>query len=453
MKKVLSVKILHYSLGLPPYRTGGLTKFSMDLMKQQIHDGHDVTLLWPGEMSFLGKKTRIKPYRKIEGIQSYEVKNPVPISYDEGIKNPDIFMEPGDINCYRKFISFITPDVIHIHTLMGLHKSLLDAAKERKIRIVFTAHDFFPICPKVTLFRNGQVCDCINTYKNCQSCNETALSIWKIKLLQTPFYRKIKNTSIIKKVRKQHRSDYLSGKKCINPKTHISEASRPYIELRGHYSSLLDYIDIIHYNSFNTRKIYEKYLGKRDSKVISITHSDIKDNRKKKVFNDDFLKITYLGPESEAKGFFFLKSSLDILWNERKNFSLKIFFQTDEISPYMEVHNSYIYPQLEEIFKNTDILAAPSLWYETFGFTVLEAISHGVPVIITKNVGAKDIIPKGSGIILKNLTPSNLAIAIKGLAAPQLSKMNAAIINKAHIMTIKEMSEQISEKCYTKLNV
>ena len=49
------MRILHYSLGFPPYRTGGLTKFTMDLMRQQVKDGHIVTLLWPGEMHFIGK--------------------------------------------------------------------------------------------------------------------------------------------------------------------------------------------------------------------------------------------------------------------------------------------------------------------------------------------------------------------------------------------------------------
>ena len=32
------MKILHYSLGFPPYRSGGLTKFSMDLMREQIRE-------------------------------------------------------------------------------------------------------------------------------------------------------------------------------------------------------------------------------------------------------------------------------------------------------------------------------------------------------------------------------------------------------------------------------
>ena len=49
---------------------------------------------------------------------------------------------------------------------------------------------------------------------------------------------------------------------------------------------------------------------------------------------------------------------------------------------------------------SADLLVAPSIWYETFGFTVLEALSYGVPVIVSDHVGAKDIVGQ-NGIIVK----------------------------------------------------
>ena len=33
------MKILHYALGFPPYRSGGLTKMCIDLMVQQAKEG------------------------------------------------------------------------------------------------------------------------------------------------------------------------------------------------------------------------------------------------------------------------------------------------------------------------------------------------------------------------------------------------------------------------------
>jgi glycosyltransferase involved in cell wall biosynthesis len=36
----------------------------------------------------------------------------------------------------------------------------------------------------------------------------------------------------------------------------------------------------------------------------------------------------------------------------------------------------------------------PSLWKETFGLIVLEGLAFGVPVLVSDNVGAKDLLPK-----------------------------------------------------------
>ena len=79
------MKILHYSLGFPPYRTGGLTKYVIDLAKEQVMEGHNVSLIWPGEIKIIGRKNRIKKRPSVYGINSFEIINPLPVSYDEGI--------------------------------------------------------------------------------------------------------------------------------------------------------------------------------------------------------------------------------------------------------------------------------------------------------------------------------------------------------------------------------
>ena len=53
------MKILHYSLGFPPYRSGGMTTFCIDLMEEQIKNNYQVALLWPGRMSFFSKNIEI----------------------------------------------------------------------------------------------------------------------------------------------------------------------------------------------------------------------------------------------------------------------------------------------------------------------------------------------------------------------------------------------------------
>ena len=198
------MKILHYALGFPPYRSGGLTKFCVDLMVQQVREGHNVAMLWPGQMGFINKKVVIKKQKsetfKGQNIQSFEIINPLPVPFDEGIVDITTFTKDAGKTAYEELFDRFKPDVIHVHTLMGLHKSFLEMAKNKKIRLVFTAHDFFPICPKVTMFRHGAICSNVQTCAECGKCNATALSIKKIKLLQSPFYRELKDSTLVKKL-------------------------------------------------------------------------------------------------------------------------------------------------------------------------------------------------------------------------------------------------------------
>lgn len=445
------MRILHYALGFPPYRSGGLTKLCVDLMVQQAKEEHTVAMLWPGQMRFVSQKVAIKKHENVklsgQDILSFEVINPLPVSFDEGVADIAAFTKNVGAEAYRRLLDNFQPDVIHVHTLMGIHKSFLEAAKNKKIRLVFTAHDFFPICPKVTMFRHGAVCDCVQTCENCGICNATALSLNKIRILQSPAYRELKDSSIVKKLRKQHRDGYLSEATADDTADPVGTAD-DYKKLRNYYYSLLKLMDMVHYNSSVTKKVYESVFDLPNSCIVVITHSDIKDNRKVKDYSSDCLHIRYLGPQSGAKGYQLLKSALDKLWNMQQNFFLDVHFEPMESAPYIKSHERYSYAELERIFDETDVLVAPSIWYETFGFTVLEALSYGVPVIISGNVGAKDILVQGAGIVIENIDAQKLFTALQKLTPDKLGAMNEIIVDKQAIMQIEDMSKQIETSCY-----
>lgn len=445
------MKILHYALGFPPYRSGGLTKLCVDLMAQQAKEGHTVAMFWPGQMGFINKKVAIRKHKNVklkgQDILSFEIINPLPVSFDEGIANIAAFTKNIKTEAYKQLLDNFQPDVIHVHTLMGLHKTFLKTAKDKNIRLVFTAHDFFPICPKVTMFRNGAVCNNALTYENCGVCNASALSLNTIKILQSPLYRVLKDLPMVKKLRKHHRDSYLS-ELAVNDSAKTAGTSDDYKKLRNYYYSLLKLMDVIHYNSSVTKKIYESFFDLPNSCIIVITHSDIKDNRKIKDYSNDYLHIRYLGPQSGAKGYQLLRSALDELWNVKQKFCLDVHFVPMESAPYIRSHERYFYTDLERIFDETDVLVAPSIWYETFGFTVLEALSYGVPVIISENVGAKDILVNGAGIIIKDITSKKLFSVLQNLTANKLKEMNKIIVKQQPIMLMETMSYQIEEICY-----
>lgn len=407
-------------------------------MKEQVQEGDQVSLLWPGEIQLFGKRTKIQKNRSVDGIANFEVINPTPVSYDEGIVDIPAFVDEGDLKVYEQFLQFVHPEVIHIHTLMGLHKNLLVAAKKMEIKTVLTTHDFFPICPKVTMFRDGMICPDADTCESCPKCNLTALSLRKIQMLQSPAYRALKDSPIVKKLRKSHRDEYLSGQEAVEGGP--TRTAEEYRKLREYYKSLLDLIDVVHYNSSVTKGVYEKYMGERKSLLIPITHGDIKDHRKKKKFGNK-IRITYLSAQSAAKGYFVLKSVLDELWRVRQDFELNVFFKPVEDAPYIRVHERYNYSQLENIMDHTDVLVQPSVWNETFGYTVIEALSYGVPVIVSNHVGAKDVIPSGCGIIVHDRM--ELRSVISDLTPEQLKRMNQAILDHFQIQTMYDFFREL----------
>lgn len=400
------MRILHYSLGLPPYRTGGLTKYCIDLMLEQKEQGNDIALLWPGEMRLVNKKIKIKRRKNWNGISNFELINCLPVSLDEGIVDIDEYIKTVDETAYIRFLKLFKPNVIHIHSFMGLHREFLAAAHKQGIRTVFTSHDYFGICPKVTLFHDGAVCDDDHDCLDCVRCNQTALNLKKIMVLQSPFYRKAKDTTIVKAIRRQHRQEFFDDTAEVqNEAIKTTNDASDYRRLRQYYVSMLEMVDVIHFNSSVAKKVYERYIHPKSSAVLPITHRNIQDHRHLKDFNHEKLKITYLGPAKPFKGFQFLIGMLDRIWDEgTRSFELHIYSETLVRRPYItHKQNGYSYSQLEEIFDDTDLLVVPSQWYETFGFTALEALSYGVPVIVSDKVGAGDLIESNAaGLVSSN---------------------------------------------------
>lgn len=410
------MNILHYTLGLPPYRTGGLTKYSLDIMRCQKNLGYSVSLLYPGKFT-INKKLNIKKNAKEYGLSIYEIINPLPVSLLGGINNYSAFTKSVDRKIYRDFLQRLKPDIVHIHTLMGLHKEFFEVAKELKIKIIYTTHDYFGICPKVNLMDlSDKVCNDYENGMKCISCNLNSYSMKMIYIMQSKSYRSLKDSFIVKKLRNYKKSQINNNKICIsndnkNKKNDLVDNINPdtYVNLRKYYFSMLNLVDYFHFNSNISKQEYEKYIPSIKGDVIHITHADIKQHNymnKQYDISKGPLKITYLGPIDKYKGFYLLKDSLNCLLSNNIN-AWKINIYGDNRSldldnKYYMFKGRYLYSQLEEIFKESDVIVIPSIWKETFGFIGIEALSYGIPVIVSDTVGMKDIVEENKvGIVFK----------------------------------------------------
>ncbi|WP_088292034.1 glycosyltransferase [Bacillus mycoides] len=407
------MKILHISLGLPPYRTGGLTKYSLDLMLEQSNE-HEVFLLYPGKIT-VSKKVAIKKNKSHGKIGVYELVNPLPISLLNGINQPKLFMKKVDRGTYEEYLRKISPDVIHVHTLMGIHKEFFEAAKDLSIKLVFTTHDYFGLCPKVNLIdAKGDICKDFNSGHNCLSCNINAFSSPMIYVMQSYPYRYLKDSSIVKSLRKLKKNQV---KKSIEASSVSEEVTKiddnlavQYVELRKYYLEMFKLLDYFHFNSSVAKEQFESFLDVK-GKVISISHKDISDHRQGRYSRKNsgsIVRLGYLGPIDIYKGFYSLKDTLNTLnKNGYKDWHLNVYgdFINDPETynpKNYTFHGRYEYSQLKEMFNGIDLLIVPSIWKETFGFIGLEAQSYGVPIMLSEHVGFKDLIEDGeTGFIYK----------------------------------------------------
>lgn len=176
------MRILHYSLGIFPNRTGGLNRYATDLMREQGKD-NDVALLYPGKYRFWQCESLISSPKMIKDIKCYQLVNALPQPLLFGIRKPHSFInKPISKKSFEKFYDSFRPEVLHLHTLMGMSEEALKFFKERGVRIVYTSHDYFGICPKVNLINEkGELCEGPGA-ERCARCNAKAPSTIYLRL-------------------------------------------------------------------------------------------------------------------------------------------------------------------------------------------------------------------------------------------------------------------------------
>lgn len=81
-----------------------------------------------------------------------------------------IIYSPEAYSKFSRVIDLFKPDLIHAHNIYAqLSTAVLDAAKDRGIPVVLTAHDYKLVCPSYMMLNHGSICEkCIGgSYYHC----------------------------------------------------------------------------------------------------------------------------------------------------------------------------------------------------------------------------------------------------------------------------------------------
>ncbi len=316
----------------------------------------------------------------------------------------------------EKLIKDFNPDVAHLHNIYHqISPSIISTLKKHKIPIVMTLHDYKLFCPNYKFFNKGKICTkCINgAYYNCvlNKCIKKSFVKSFLALLESYLHRKI--------LKSYEKIDLF-----IAPSKFMYN-----IAIRGGIPK--NKLQVV-YNFFEN-----------------------KNNFNTKNYKKDY--FFYFGRLSEEKG-------IDVLFDTFKKSSLKLkiagngplfhFYQDKIIENKISNIQFLGYKnkiELNKLILNAKAVIVPSIWYEVFGLSALEAMSLG-SIVIASNIGglAEIINDKKNGILF---TPGNTNELYKILN--NFHKLNIDKISKNANITshkfIKDVYYENLLKIYKKL--
>lgn len=215
-------------------------------------------------------------------------------------------------------------------------------------------------------------------------------------------------------------------------------------DLLEYYRQCFALVDGFHFNSSGTREEFERLCGPLPGEVIPITHGRIGDNRKRREYSSGTLRIGFVGNPMPYKGVQVLESAasnLDAL--------ISAWGSNAADTPKTSWNGFFGEDSREEVYASMDLLVVPSICHETFGFAALEALSYGVPVVVSDKVGARDVVRRYAPWAVYS-TPEELENLLSRICAcrSMLDDYNERICSGEWNYDIMDHAAAIVEKMY-----
>ncbi len=430
MKKILFLCGWFY-----PDSLGGTENYVCWLAKELGKKGFKVQIAAPAtderESSYMHEGIKIYRYPVSLRPSRQELKGAVPEKY---------------VDVFKRWLRENKPDVAGMHSFTwGCGLSQAEIIKKMKIPLVFTAHmpDF--ICKRGTLMRWGKTpCDGKIKINRCAACylqKRGLLRIFSWPVILIPQFIAEKFVKI-----NSRWGTVLAIKSFIYQK---KQSLKKFLKKTDHVICVSSWLyRLMFLNGANESKLSLC----RHGLPIGAQYDKTQSYHKK----GDFLTIGYLGRFNYVKGIHILIKAVRKIFPDIE-LKVKLYGSAnsreeekylDKLKRIKKNDNRIIFSGKlpakgqKKFFKEIDILAVPSLCLEAGPLVVLEAFSHGVPVVGSNLGGIAELVKdKKNGILVE---PGNIKSWQKAL---QDIFYNPGLIdemakNTPKIKTIAEVREE-----------
>jgi glycosyltransferase involved in cell wall biosynthesis len=335
----------------PPNFIGGaelIAHYQARLLKQR---GHNV-IVFAGDSTDGGARYSVRQ-DYYDGLPVFRVCLQ-PQDYSSDFVN---FSHPTIDAHFNTLLDAFSPDVVHMHNIIGLSAGIIHAAKRKDIKTVLTLHDHWGFCYKNTLIKkNNEICQ---DYSRCVEC--------------LPFITDGAGRNIPIRMRRDFLMLQLSD---------VDIFISPSLYLAGAYVRA----------GIPIERVKVIWYGIDVAKYSSI----IKKQRSDKV------RFTFIGRFSLHKGINLILDALDLIqFRDRVEVNL---VGTGELTAYLQqrVQKSGLPSvrfwgmvdngRIEEVYRETDVLILPSIWPENQPVTITEAMASRTPVIASAIGGIPELV-------------------------------------------------------------
>lgn len=307
-------------------------------------------------------------------------------------------------------------DVVHFHNLEGLTIECLNVKnKFKNTKFIYTIHNYYPFCPQVQLWSNGQnSCTKNDTDIDCLSCRKYHYTsedkmIKKMSLQFKCFLGDIVERGIEKQFE-------LLDRQYSEVESEITED-----ELRCSLSGCYEryrkaYINIINQNIDNVLVVSKRVgdiainMGIRNSivDVLYIGSSSATKERmeiEKKYDSGEALTIVYLGYARKEKGYYFFCDLLNAIplaickkikiIIAARGMNEADFENVREKFCSFHIQNGYDRDKLPQFLSQVDLGIVPVLWEDNLPQVAIELAANGVAVLSSDLGGASELCDDG----------------------------------------------------------
>ncbi len=162
------MRILMINTLYPPLQVGGAEKSVALLAESLVRRGDDVAVisLRPGENESFEERDGVRVYRLPldNRYWPFDRKERGSLLRRQLWHLGDMFNRNAAKRVGR-ILDKEKPDVVHTNNVLGFSVSVWGEARKRNIRLMHTLRDYYLLCPRCTVFRNGAVCE-----QRCTEC-------------------------------------------------------------------------------------------------------------------------------------------------------------------------------------------------------------------------------------------------------------------------------------------